>query len=236
MTNLSVNINKIATLRNSRGGRFPDVLNAARKCQDFGADGITIHPRPDQRHITRDDAYALKDVVTKEYNIEGFPYKDFIEIVTKILPTQVTLVPDPPNILTSNNGWDTNKNFIFLSDIIEELHTHNIRVSIFVNPALEMVEGAKKCNSDRIELYTEAYCNSFKEDKKKAIQPYLQSAELAENLKLGVNAGHDLNLDNLQYFAKNIPNLEEVSIGHALISDALYLGLENTIQMYKRLL
>jgi len=236
MTHLSVNINKIATLRNSRGGLMPDVIHAAKKCLDFGADGITVHPRPDQRHITRSDAYRLKEVVTKEYNIEGFPSKEFIKMVTEILPDQVTLVPDPPNVLTSNNGWDTIKNYGFLKEIIAELQLHNIRASIFVNPDLKIVEGAKNCNSDRIELYTEAYCNNFIKDKSLAIQPYLKAAVLAQNLELRVNAGHDLNMQNLSFFVKEIENIAEVSIGHALISDSLYLGLENTIQMYKRLL
>ena len=236
MTYLSVNINKIATLRNSRGGDLPDVIKSAIKCQLFGADGITIHPRPDQRHITRNDVYNLKEVITKEYNIEGYPSDNFVKLVIDIMPTQVTLVPDASNIITSNNGWDTVKNCSLLKDVIKEFKKNNIRTSIFINPKIKMVEGAKLCGTDRIELYTEDYATNYSFNKEKAIAPYLESAKKATEFGLGINAGHDLSLENLEFFAKEIPDLEEVSIGHALISDAIYLGLENTIQMYKRLL
>jgi pyridoxine 5-phosphate synthase len=236
MTYLSVNINKIATLRNSRGGDLPDVIKSAIKCQLFGADGITIHPRPDQRHITRNDVYNLKEVITKEYNIEGYPSDNFLKLVIDIMPTQVTLVPDASNIITSNNGWDTVKNCSLLKDVIKEFKKNNIRTSIFVNPKIKMVEGAKLCGTDRVELYTEDYATNYSFNKEKAIAPYLESAKKATEFGLGINAGHDLSLENLEFFAKEIPDLEEVSIGHALISDAIYLGLENTIQMYKRLL
>jgi pyridoxine 5-phosphate synthase len=236
MTYLSVNINKIATLRNSRGGDLPDVIQSAIKCQLFGADGITIHPRPDQRHITRNDVYNLKEVITKEYNIEGYPSDNFLKLVIDIMPTQVTLVPDASNIITSNNGWDTVKNYSLLKDVIKEFKKNNIRTSIFINPKIKMVEGAKLCGTDRIELYTEDYATNYSFNKEKAIAPYLESAKKATEFGLGINAGHDLSLENLEFFAKEIPDLEEVSIGHALISDAIYLGLENTIQMYKRLL
>lgn len=236
MTYLSVNINKIATLRNSRGGDLPDVIKSAIKCQLFGADGITIHPRPDQRHITRNDVYNLKEVITKEYNIEGYPSDNFVKLVIDIMPTQVTLVPDASNIITSNNGWDTVKNYSLLKDVIKEFKKNNIRTSIFINPKIKMVEGAKLCGTDRVELYTEDYATNYSFNKEKAIAPYLESAKKATEFGLGINAGHDLSLENLEFFAKEIPDLEEVSIGHALISDAIYLGLENTIQMYKRLL
>ena len=236
MIYLSVNINKIATLRNSRGGDLPDVVKSAIKCQLFGADGITIHPRPDQRHITRNDVYNLKEVITKEYNIEGYPSDNFLKLVIDIMPTQVTLVPDASNIITSNNGWDTVKNYSLLKDVIKEFKKNNIRTSIFINPKIKMVEGAKLCGTDRIELYTEDYATNYSFNKEKAIAPYLESAKKATEFGLGINAGHDLSLENLEFFAKEIPDLEEVSIGHALISDAIYLGLENTIQMYKRLL
>jgi pyridoxine 5-phosphate synthase len=236
MIYLSVNINKIATLRNSRGGDLPDVIKSAIKCQLFGADGITIHPRPDQRHITRNDVYNLKEVITKEYNIEGYPSDNFLKLVIDIMPTQVTLVPDASNIITSNNGWDTVKNYSLLKDVIKEFKKNNIRTSIFINPKIKMVEGAKLCGTDRVELYTEDYATNYSFNKEKAIAPYLESAKKATEFGLGINAGHDLSLENLEFFAKEIPDLEEVSIGHALISDAIYLGLENTIQMYKRLL
>jgi pyridoxine 5-phosphate synthase len=236
MTRLSVNINKLATIRNARGGNIPDIINAAKKCQLYGADGITIHPRPDQRHITRQDAYDLKDVITTEYNIEGYPSSDFISMVIDILPDQVTLVPDAEDVITSNNGWDTLKNRSLLEEVISEFKKYNIRTSVFVNPEVKMIEGARLCNSDRIELYTEDYATNYLSNKEKAIAPYVESAKKATELGLGINAGHDLSLENLEFFVKEIPNLEEVSIGHALISDAIYLGLENTIQMYKRLL
>ena len=236
MTNLSVNINKIATLRNARGGVMPNVIQAAIDCQRFGADGITIHPRPDQRHITKKDAYDIKHTIKTEYNIEGYPSDNFIKMVLDIKPDQVTLVPDAIDVITSDNGWDTVKNKSFLSEVISELKSKKIRTSVFVNPEDEMIEAAKACGADRIELYTESYAVLFLKDKIKAIKPYKKAASIAEQCGLEVNAGHDLNLENLEFFSNEIPNLCEVSIGHALISDALYLGLENTIQMYKRLL
>ena len=236
MTNLSVNINKIATIRNARGGDMPNVVQAAIDCQRFGADGITIHPRPDQRHITKKDAYDIKHTIKTEYNIEGYPSDNFIKMVLDIKPDQVTLVPDAIDVITSDNGWDTVKNKSFLSEVISELKSKKIRTSVFVNPEDEMIEAAKACGADRIELYTESYAVLFLKDKIKAIKPYKKAASIAEQCGLEVNAGHDLNLENLQFFSNEIPNLCEVSIGHALISDALYLGLENTIQMYKRLL
>ena len=236
MTNLSVNINKIATLRNARGGDMPNVVQAAIDCQRFGADGITIHPRPDQRHITKKDAYDIKHTIKTEYNIEGYPSDNFIKMVLDIKPDQVTLVPDAIDVITSDNGWDTVKNKSFLSEVIAELKSKKIRTSVFVNPDDEIIEAAKACGADRIELYTESYAVLFLKDKIKAIKPYKKAASIAEQCGLEVNAGHDLNLENLQFFSNEIPNLCEVSIGHALISDALYLGLENTIQMYKRLL
>ena len=236
MTRLSININKLATIRNARGGNIPDIINAAKKCQLYGADGITIHPRPDQRHITRQDAYDLKDVITTEYNIEGYPSSDFISMVIDILPDQVTLVPDSEDVITSNNGWDTLKNRSLLEEVISEFKKYNIRTSVFVNPEVKMIEGARLCNSDRIELYTEAYSTAYRKNKGEAILPYIEAAKKAKECDLKVNAGHDLNMQNLSYFVKEIDNIAEVSIGHALISDAIYLGLENTIQMYKRLL
>ena len=236
MTRLSVNINKIATIRNARGGNTPDIINAAKKCQLYGADGITIHPRPDQRHITRKDAYDLKDIITTEYNIEGYPSADFVSMVVDILPDQVTLVPDADDVITSNNGWDTLKNRSLLEEVIGEFKKHHIRTSVFVNPEVKMIEGARTCNSDRIELYTESYSREYHRNKSEAILPYIEAARRAKECGLKVNAGHDLNMNNLSYFVKQISNISEVSIGHALISDAIYLGLENTIQMYKRLL
>ena len=236
MTKLSVNINKIATIRNSRGGVFPSVLEAAINCQKFGADGITIHPRPDERHITHKDVFDIKPIINTEYNIEGYPSVDFIKMVISIKPEQVTLVPDGPNVITSCAGWDTIKFQDYLKEIIADLKEYGIRTSIFVEPKLEIIEGAKLCGADRVELYTEEYANQYFEDKQKAIAPYALAAKKANELGIGINAGHDLSLENLEYFAKHIPNLDEVSIGHALISDAIYLGLENAIQMYKRLL
>ena len=236
MTKLSVNINKIATIRNARGGESPNVVESAINCQKFGADGITIHPRPDQRHITREDVYGIKPIINTEYNIEGFPSEDFINMVLEVNPEQVTLVPDGPNVITSCAGWDTIKFKDYLKEIISIFKEKGIRTSVFVDAKIEMVEAAAACGTDRIELYTEDYALGYKTDKEKAISPYKLAAKRANELGLGVNAGHDLSLENLEYFAKNIPNLAEVSIGHALISDALYLGLENTIQMYKRLL
>lgn len=235
MVNLSVNINKIATLRNARGGNVPDILKVAVDCQNFGADGITIHPRPDERHITKNDVFNLKPLVHKEYNIEGYPSREFIDMVISVNPNQVTLVPDGPNVLTSNAGWDTVKQYNFLSEIISVFKENKIRTSIFIDPDLKMIEYAKLCGSDRIELYTENYAIDYNTNKEKAIHAYKEAAKFALELNLGVNAGHDLNLENLEFFVKNIPNLAEVSIGHALISDSIYLGLENTVQMYKRI-
>ena len=236
MTNLSVNINKIATLRNARGGNMPNVVQAAIDCQRFGADGITIHPRPDERHITNRDVYEIKEVINTEFNIEGYPSEKFVKMVLDVKPEQVTLVPDAIDVITSNNGWNTIENQTFLTEIIGEFKNNNIRTSIFVNPQGEMVEGAKKCGSDRVELYTESYANMFEIDRSQAIKSYINAAEIANKCNLEINAGHDLNLQNLSFFVKTIANVSEVSIGHALISDAIYLGLENTIQMYKRLL
>jgi pyridoxine 5-phosphate synthase len=236
MTKLSVNINKIATIRNARGGNTPSVVEAAINCQKFGADGITIHPRPDERHITKKDAYDIKPIISTEYNIEGYPSPDFIKMVIDILPEQVTLVPDGPDVLTSCVGWDTIKFQDYLKEIIAEFKEHGIRTSIFVDPKLEMIEAAKLCGTDRVELYTEDYAKGFSINKEKAIAPYILAANKASELGLEINAGHDLSLENLEFFAIEIPDLAEVSIGHALISDALYLGLENSIQMYKRLL
>lgn len=234
MTKLSVNINKVATLRNSRGGNKPSVIEAAINCERFGAQGITVHPRPDQRHITTQDVYDLKDVVTTEFNIEGYPDNRFMKIIEDIRPTQATLVPDPPDTLTSNAGWDTLSNKELLGDIIDQIKSYGVRTSIFVDPDSKMIEGAKAVNADRIELYTESYANRFSEDRNEAIQAYVHAARTANELELGINAGHDLDLANLSFFAKKIPNLLEVSIGHALISDALYYGLENVIGLYLR--
>ena len=236
MTQLSVNINKIATIRNARGGDSPNVVEAAINCQKFGADGVTIHPRPDERHITRKDVFDIKPIITTEFNIEGYPSTDFIKMVLEINPAQVTLVPDGPDVITSCAGWDTIKFQDYLKEIIAEFKEKGIRTSVFLDPKIEMIEGAKLCGTDRIELYTEEYATQYSIDKKKAISPYIEAANKATELGLGINAGHDLSLENLEFFANNIPNLAEVSIGHALISDALYLGLENAIQMYKRLL
>jgi pyridoxine 5-phosphate synthase len=236
MTKLSVNINKIATLRNARGGNTPNVAKAAINCQKFGADGITVHPRPDERHITQKDIFDIKAIIIREYNIEGYPSDDFIKMVLKVKPDQVTLVPDGPHVLTSCAGWDTIKFKDFLKGVISKLKENGIRTSIFIDPKIEMIEEAKLCGADRIELYTEDYANNYLLNKDKAIEPYIIAGKKAAVLEMGVNAGHDLNLDNLGFFAKAIPNLAEVSIGHALISDAIYLGLENTIQIYKRLL
>ena len=236
MLNLSVNINKIATIRNARGGSSPSVVEAAINCQKFGADGITIHPRQDERHITRKDVYDIKPIITTEFNIEGYPSEDFVEMVLEVKPEQVTLVPDGPDVITSCAGWDTIKFKDYLKEIISVLKENGIRTSVFVDPRIDMIEGAKNCGTDRIELYTEDYATNYTEDKEKAIAPYVEAAKKAIELGFEINAGHDLSLENLEYFANEIPDLAEVSIGHALISDALYLGLENTIQMYKRLL
>ena len=236
MTKLSVNINKIATIRNARGGVTPNVVEAAINCQKFGADGVTIHPRPDERHITRKDVYNIKSIISTEFNIEGYPSEDFIKMVLEINPEQVTLVPDGPDVITSCAGWDTIKFQSYLKEIISIFQEKRIRTSIFVDPEIEMIEGSKLCGTDRIELYTEDYATNYLSNKEKAIAPYIEAAKKATELGLRINAGHDLSLENLEYFVKEIPNLAEVSIGHALISDALYLGLENAIQMYKRLL
>lgn len=232
MTKLSVNINKIATLRNARGGNVPDLLKVATDIQKFGAEGITIHPRPDERHIRYQDARDLKSIVYTEYNIEGNPEKSFIDLVLEIKPTQVTLVPDAIDAITSNAGWDTIKHADYLKEIVMEFQRNGIRTSIFVDPILEMIEGAKNIGTERIELYTEAYAHQYGLGNKKGIEPYMQSAILANQIGLEINAGHDLSLDNIEYFKKNIPGLLEVSIGHALISEALYLGLDNVINMY----
>lgn len=232
---LSVNINKIATLRNSRGGNNPDVVKVAVDCQLFGADGITVHPRPDERHIRYSDVRALKPVITTEFNIEGNPMEDkFVELVLETQPTQVTLVPDDPGQLTSNHGWDTIKQLHYLRGIIQVFKKAGIRVSIFVDPVPDMVAAAADTGTDRVELYTEAYAKNYPDNHEAAIADYIAAARVAEEKKLGLNAGHDLDLHNLRFFAHSIHNLKEVSIGHALISDALYFGLENTIQLYKR--
>ncbi len=235
MCKLSVNINKIATLRNARGGNIPDVIKAAIDIQRFGADGITVHPRPDERHITYADVRALKKVVTTEFNIEGNPKeKKFIDLVLEVKPHQVTLVPDTEGQLTSDHGWDTLANKEYLKEIILAFKIAGIRTSVFVDPDLKMVEGAIEIGTDRIELYTETYAANFKKEKEKVILPFKEAAILAGKLKLGINAGHDLSQENLKFFKQQVPGLMEVSIGHALISDALYLGLENAVQMYKR--
>lgn len=232
MTKLSVNINKIATLRNARGGNVPDVLKAAVDCERFGAQGITVHPRPDERHIRYADVRALKPLLTTEFNIEGNPIPSFCDLVMEVLPAQVTLVPDANNVLTSNAGWDTKHNLQYLKEICAFFKRAGIRVSIFVDPVVEMVRYAAETGCDRIELYTEAYASGYAENREKAIAPYYEAACEAVRLGLGLNAGHDLNTENLRYFNQTIPGLLEVSIGHALISDALYLGLEKTIQAY----
>lgn len=234
MTKLSVNINKIATIRNARGGNMPDIVKCALDCEKFGAEGITVHPRPDQRHITYKDVRDLKPLLTTEFNIEGNPVNSFIDLVLEVKPAQVTLVPDAPDAITSNAGWNTKENSKFLKEISKKFKDQGIRVSIFVDPIEEMVKYATECGCDRIELYTEAYASNYNSNPAEAIAQYIKSAEQANKCGLGINAGHDLNLDNLEYFNKNIPGLLEVSIGHALICDALYLGLENTIQAYRR--
>lgn len=235
MAHLSVNINKIATLRNSRGGNNPDLLKVALDCERFGAEGITVHPRPDERHIRYQDVYDLKKAISTEFNIEGNPVEDsFVELVLNNRPAQVTLVPDALGQITSNHGWDTITHQDYLKTVIQEFQLAGIRVSIFVDPVAEMVEAAATTGTNRIELYTEAYASGYHTNKEESIVPYVKAAELAGKLGLGLNAGHDLDLHNLKYFAQNIPGLLEVSIGHALISDALYYGLENTIQMYLR--
>ena len=233
MTRLSVNINKVATIRNARGGNVPDVVKFAIDCQKFGAQGITVHPRPDQRHITYEDVRKLRPVVTTEFNIEGFPSKEFMDLVMEVKPDQVTLVPDAPGVITSNAGWDTVKNKEVLTKICALLREKNIRSSIFVDARTQMVVEAANCGADRVELYTKPYADMYHMDREMAIAPYIEAATMAREAGMGLNAGHDLNLDNLGYFAEMIPWLDEVSIGHALISDALYFGIEDTIRKYK---
>ena len=234
MTKLSVNINKIATLRNARGGNIPDVQMVAVDCEQFGAQGITVHPRPDERHIRYSDVELLRPLVTTEFNIEGYPSESFIKLVTSVKPQQVTLVPDPPDAITSSEGWDTIRNHDFLVNVIAGFQKHGIRTSIFVGTEPEFIEGAAKVGTNRVELYTEPYAIQYPEDKANAVKPFVEAATLAREVGLEINAGHDLNLDNLRYMKQNIPWLKEVSIGHALIADALYYGLQNTIQMYLR--
>lgn len=236
MTRLSVNINKIATLRNARGGNVPNVQQAAVDCERFGAEGITVHPRPDERHITYRDVELLRPLLKTEFNIEGYPDEKFIQLVIANKAAQVTLVPDKPGQLTSDHGWDTKTNKILLKSIIKRFHEAGIRTSIFVDPDEEMIRHAVETETDRIELYTESYASHYTNNRQQAIAPFVLAAETANKVGLGINAGHDLNLKNLKFFAENIPNLLEVSIGHALIADALYYGLENTIQMYRRTL
>ncbi|MEP2057640.1 MAG: pyridoxine 5'-phosphate synthase [Maribacter litoralis] len=232
MTKLSVNVNKIATLRNARGGNVPNLLKVATDIESFGGQGITIHPRPDERHIRYQDARDLKKIVKTELNIEGNPISKFIDLVLEVKPEQVTLVPDSVDAITSNAGWDTIAHKEFLTDVIKTFKSAGIRTSIFVDPDTKMIEGAKAVGTDRIELYTESYSTDYENDKEKAIRPFIEAAKKANELGLGINAGHDLSLDNIKYFAQNIPNLLEVSIGHALISEALYLGLDNVVNMY----
>ena len=232
MTKLSVNINKIATIRNSRGGNLPDVVKMAIDCEQFGAEGITVHPRPDERHIRYNDVYELKPVLKTEFNIEGYPCDKFLDLVKSIRPAQVTLVPDAPDAITSNAGWDTITHEKFLTDLVADLKSFGIRTSIFIDPDVEMIKYAAKTGTDRIELYTEAYAAGYSKDKDKAIFPYIEAAKCAMSHGLGINAGHDLNLDNLKFFKQNIKGLLEVSIGHALVGDALYMGMEKTIAAY----
>ncbi|GAB3228433.1 pyridoxine 5'-phosphate synthase [Algoriphagus aestuariicola] len=234
MTKLSVNINKIATLRNARGANNPDVVKVAMDCERFGAQGITVHPRPDERHIRYQDVLDLATVVSTEFNIEGYPDQRYMQLCKEVKPAQATLVPDPPDAITSNTGWDTISNQSQLRDIVAELQSYGCRVSIFINPEDKYFEPAKLTGTDRVELYTEPYASLFPKDKEKAVKPYVEVALIAKELGLGLNAGHDLDLHNLAYLAQSIPFLEEVSIGHALVCDALYYGLQNTIQMYRR--
>ena len=233
---LSVNINKIATLRNARGGNYPSVLEAAMNCEKFGADGITVHPRPDERHITKKDVYDIAPVITTEFNIEGYPNERFMKMIEEVRPAQATLVPDGANVLTSNAGWDTITHKSMLTDILAQLKSLGIRTSLFIETDAKLIEQAALIGADRIEFYTGPYADNYSINKEAAIKDYITSAHVALDAGLGINAGHDLSLENLAYFAQNIPNLDEVSIGHALISDALYLGLENVINMYKKLL
>ncbi|MEM6641482.1 MAG: pyridoxine 5'-phosphate synthase [Bacteroidota bacterium] len=236
MSQLSVNINKIATLRNARGSNKPNVVTVAQDCERFGAQGITVHPRPDERHITTQDVYDLKTVVKTEFNIEGYPDARFLKIIEEVKPTQATLVPDPPEVLTSNAGWDTHKQGDFLRDVVEQIKSYGVRCSIFVEPSRAVMDGAIACGTDRVELFTEMYAAAFPIDPSKAVGSYADAAKYAVDLGLQLNAGHDLDLSNLKFFKQSIPDLLEVSIGHALVCDALYYGLENVIPMYKRLL
>lgn len=234
MTRLSVNINKIATIRNARGGNIPDVIKAAVNCERYGAQGVTVHPRPDERHIRYQDVRDIAPLVKTEFNIEGYPSQDFIKLVLEVKPDQVTLVPDPPDVLTSNAGWDTDKNMLFLKDVVEQFRSEGIRTSLFMETDATLIRLAEKTGTDRIELYTESYAKQFPVDPEMAVKPFVEAAKVAAEVGLGLNAGHDLDRVNLKYFAQKVPGLQEVSIGHALISEALYLGLENTIQMYLR--
>ncbi|MFZ6050413.1 pyridoxine 5'-phosphate synthase [Halocola ammonii] len=231
---LSVNINKVATLRNARGGNIPNVVEAAKNCETFGADGITVHPRPDERHIRYDDVREIRKVVTTEFNVEGYPNDSFMKLVLEEKPHQVTLVPDPPGVLTSNAGWDTKDNKELLKEVIDRLKSNGIRTSIFIETDLEMIDRAVDTGTDRIELYTESYAKGYSQNREQAVEPFVKAAERAIQNGLGINAGHDLDLQNLRFFYQHVPGLQEVSIGHALISDALYYGLENTINLYKR--
>ncbi len=235
-TKLSVNVNKIATLRNARGGDVPNVVQVALDCERFGADGITVHPRPDERHITTKDVYDLSEVVTTEFNIEGYPDERYMKLISETKPAQATLVPDPPHVLTSNAGWDTKTNEALLTDLAQQFRSQGVRSSIFVDTDLQNIEYAAKCGVDRIELYTGPFADDYKKNPQAAVKDYVIAANRAVELGLELNAGHDLNLDNLRFFKESIPELLEVSIGHALVADALYFGLENTVQMYKRLL
>lgn len=236
MTKLSVNINKVATLRNARGGNVPNVVKVALDCEAFGADGITVHPRPDERHIRKSDVYDLRPLLRTEFNIEGYPSPEFVDLVLKVKPHQVTLVPDSPTQLTSNAGWDTKTHLNFLSEVLDRFNNAGIRTSVFVSTDLQMIEYAAKAGADRVELYTEPYATAYARDREAAVAPFVEAAKMARKLGLGLNAGHDLNLENLNFLYKNIPWLDEVSIGHALICDALYLGLQRTIEEYKKCL
>lgn len=234
MTKLSVNVNKIATLRNARGGNNPNLIQVVKDCEKFGAQGITIHPRPDERHITTDDVFRIKEVCTTEFNIEGYPDERYLKFIEELKPDQATLVPDAPDAITSNAGWDTLKNESLLKDVVERCKVAGVRVSVFADPVESMIEGAKEVGADRIELYTESYATKYLQSKEEAVKAYIKAGNRAVDLGLGVNAGHDLDLNNLKYLVKKMPFIDEVSIGHALICDALYLGLENTIQLYLR--
>lgn len=236
MTRLSVNINKVALLRNSRGGNIPDVLRFAITCEQYGAEGITVHPRPDERHIKRSDVYQLKPLLRTEFNVEGFPSTSFLKMILEVKPHQVTLVPDPPDALTSDHGWNIPQHHSFLQPIVQELKQHGIRVSLFIDPDPKQAEAAAKVGANRIELFTGPYAHQYLTNRYEAIKPYIETAKIATEAGLGINAGHDLNLENLPFLIRSIPNIAEVSIGHALISDALYYGLEKTIALYKRCL